>query len=200
MNSNATANRFRLTVVLAVVVAMALGSSWLLLVTKKSGAGATTTEQRTEPDYFVDNFSYVRMTSHGQPKYRLTGDRLIHYPADDSFLVFRPVLVNTGNKGQKQTTVSDRAVVVDENTKIHMYDHVVVDRPAAEDSEPFHMTTDYLLVFPDDEIMQTPDPVVIHKGTSILTGTGMFANNLTKEMKVYGQTKVFLAAPQKEKQ
>lgn len=193
-----TANRFRLTVIMSFVTALALGSSWLLLVTKKKLADGTTVE-RTEPDYFVHNFSYVRMNQQGQARYHVIGDLMTHYPADDSFVIEKPIMASFGRHGEKQTMVADRALVEDENRKVHMFGNVVVDRPPFGTTEAFHMTTDYLLIFPDEDVMQTPKDVVITRGRTVLTGTGMYANNLTREFRLHEQTKVFIAAPEKSR-
>jgi lipopolysaccharide export system protein LptC len=190
-----SANRFRLIAILSLVVVLALSTSWLNLVMKKSMADFYPTPERSEPDYYVQKFSYVRMTPLGKPQYRLTGDMLTHFPIEDSFLIDRPIMMNIGDQDQRQTMVSDRAVVAEDNTKVHMYGNVVVDRPAAEKVEAFHMTTDYLLIFPEDDTMQTPDPVVIQRGTTTLTGKGLFANNVTREMRILNQTKVLYTSP-----
>ena len=199
MSGKISANRFRLTVLMAFLVALALGSSWALLVMNKKLSIEAKPAERTEPDYIVQNFSYVRMTPQGQARYHLTGDTLIHRPADDSFVVEKPVLVSFGKRGEKQTIVSDLAVAEDENRKVHLYGNVVVDRPPFGNIEAFHMTTDYLLLFPDEDIMQTPKDVVITRGNNNikLTGTGMYANNVTRELRLHDQTRVFFAATEK---
>jgi len=190
-----TADRFRLVTMVSFVTALALGSSWLALVTKKQLTEESTPE-RTEPDYVIDNFSYVRMTPLGQPQYNMTGARMTHFPANDSFLIHQPFMTRYGKLGEIQTMRSETAVVEDENRKVHMYTNVVTDRPAFGTIESLHMTTDYLLLYPDEDIMQTPNDVIITRGTTRLSGTGMFANNYTREFKLYNQTRVSIAAPE----
>jgi lipopolysaccharide export system protein LptC len=41
-----------------------------------------------------------------------------------------------------------------------------------------------MLVLPDDDVVQTNKPVEIALGTSVLTGTGMYVNNATREFKL----------------
>jgi lipopolysaccharide export system protein LptC len=41
-----------------------------------------------------------------------------------------------------------------------------------------------MLLLPDEDVMQTDKPVEILFGQSKLTGTGMFANNATRELRV----------------
>jgi lipopolysaccharide export system protein LptC len=73
---------------------------------------------------------------------------------------------------------------------------VHIDRPATPTSEHFHVKSDYLLVLPDDDVMQTDKPVDITLGTSTLTGTGMLANNATRELRVLSNVHATYQPPQ----
>ena len=193
MNSARSAIRFRLTVVLALAGFMALGSFWLTMVLKKSQSDSNAALQRTEPDYFVYNFNYVKMQPNGQPQYHLTGSKLTHYPADDSLLIDLPVYKNLDANKPPQTMRSERAIAKEDNTKIHMYDNVKADRLATATTESFHLATEYLLVFPDEDTIQTDKPVAVQRGNSTMHGVGMFANNATGEMRLHRQTRVMIA-------
>jgi len=193
MSSARTAMRFRLTVVLALAGFLALGSIWLNMVIKKSQSDSHADSQRTDPDYFVYNFNYVKMQLNGQPQYHLTGTKLTHYPADDSFLIDLPVYKSLDPSRPPQTMRSERAIAKDDNTKIHMYENVKADRLATATTESFHLETEYLLVFPDDDTMQTDKPVAVKRGNSTMNGVGMFANNATGEMRLHHQTRVMMA-------
>jgi lipopolysaccharide export system protein LptC len=76
---------------------------------------------------------------------------------------------------------SKRAHVNSDNSEIRMYDNVHIDRPASAQGGHLHITSDYMLLLPDDEIMKTDKAVVITLDLSRLTGIGMFANNATRE-------------------
>lgn len=192
MSSARSAMRFRLTVVLALASFMALGSFWLIMVIKKSASDSQSAVQRTEPDYFVYNFDYVKMQLNGQPQYHLSGKKLTHYPADDSFLIDLPVYKSLDASRPPQTMRSERAIAKDENTKIHMYENVKADRLATATTDSFHLVTEYLLVFPDEDTMQTDKPVAIQRGSSTMHGVGMFANNATGEMRLLHQSRVMM--------
>jgi lipopolysaccharide export system protein LptC len=193
MNSARSALRFRLVVILAVAGFMALGSLWLNMVIKKSQPDSQSMSGRTEPDYFVYDFNYVKMLPSGLPQYHLTGKQLTHYPADDSFLINLPVYRGLEDTKPPQTVRSDHAIVKDDNTKVHMYGNVKLDRLATAKTEAFHLATEYLLVFPDEDSMRTDKPVTIQRGYSTMNGIGMFANNATGEMRLFHQSRVMMA-------
>ena len=56
----------------------------------------------------------------------------------------------------------------------------------SQGNEPTHssLKTEYLLLLPDEDIARTDKPVEITMGQSIMTGTGMIANNATQEFQL----------------
>lgn len=176
--------RFRLSIVLALGAALALGSFWVLEVMHKSVNDSLPDLPRNEPDYYVEKFNMVRMSETGQAQYNISGMRLTHNPADDTAAIKLPVVNNLSRDRPPMTSVAERAMVDRNNSKIHMYDNVNIDRPATAASEHFHLKSDYLLILPDDDVMQTDGPVEITLGRSKLTGTGMLANNATRQLRL----------------
>ena len=69
----ASANRFQLWVTVAVVMALALGSFWLLDVIRRGMEDNTPVAKRTEPDYYVEQFNFVRLAKTGQARYHVSG-------------------------------------------------------------------------------------------------------------------------------
>ena len=79
---------------------------------------------------------------------------------------------------------AERAIAIPDSSKIHMIDKVVADRPASVKSAHFHMKSDYALILPDEDVIQTDKPVELTLGSAILTGTGMVANNATRQLRL----------------
>lgn len=178
------AQRIRLTIIVVVMIALALGSFWLLQVILSQGNETAAERPNSKPDYYVEKFNYVKMAENGEPRYDITGDRMVHFPADDSFEITKPVITNLDKSKAPMTLRSKRARVEDNNSKIHMYDDVHADRPAFGTSEDAHLVTEYLLLLPDDDIARTDKPVVITMGKSIMTGTGMIINDAIQEFRL----------------
>jgi lipopolysaccharide export system protein LptC len=184
MNSARSASRFRLAVIMALGAMLALGSFWVLEVMRKGVNDSLPDLPRTEPDYYVEKFNFVRMSETGQAQYNISGMRLTHNPVDDTAAIKLPVVNSLSKERPPMTSVAERALVDRDNSKIHMYDNVNIDRPATADTEYFHLKSEYLLILPDDDVMQTDKPVEITLGTSKLTGTGMVANNATRQLRL----------------
>lgn len=175
---------FRLTMILAPLILLALGSFWLLEVMRRSAGESGPSAARTEPDFYVEQFSYVKIAQDGKAQYHFSGARLSHNPQDDSYDIQQPTIKSVGKGAQPMTIQSETAHVNSDSSEVHLYRNVELDRPASSDTEHLHATSDYLLVLPDDDVMKTDKPVNIALGKSRLTGAGMLANNATREFKL----------------
>jgi lipopolysaccharide export system protein LptC len=179
------ARRFRQAMIMALMIALALGSFWILEVMRRSTGDFVPNVARTEPDFYVEKFSYVKISTTGESRYHISGERLTHNPQDDSYDIELPVINNKSTtNGSPMTVRAERGRVEADNSKVHLYENVQMDRPASPKSEPLHISSEYMLVLPDDDVVQTDKPVEITMGESKLNGTGMFANNATRELRL----------------
>ncbi len=193
-----SARRFRLTAVFALTAILAVGSAWVHMVLKRSAKSERTGVQRTDPDYYLDNFRYFKLKITGEPNYELTGKKMTHYPDNDSTLINFPVMESMDERQRLQISYADWAYAEDENSKIHLHENVVVIRPPTKDTEAFRMTTEYLLVLPDEDLMRTDREVTAYQGASTMRGGGMESNNATRELFLLSRAKV-VYPPQENK-
>jgi len=185
-----SAHRFRLTAIFAIALILAVGSAWVNMVLKKNAGDEKSRVAHGTPDYYMDNFRHFTLKLTGDADYELTGKKMTHYPDNDTYLINFPVVESRDEKQRLQISYSDWAYIEDENSKIHMHENVVVIRPPTRDRDAFRMTTDYLLVLPDEDIMRTDREVTAYQGTSTMTGMGMESNNATRELFLLSRTKV----------
>lgn len=191
--------RFRMVAIIAPLIALALGSFWLFEVMRRAGEEAMPAAERKEPDFYVENFSYVKIGKTGKAQYHFSGAKMTHNPQDDSYDIALPVINSVGKENGRGPMVvrADRATVNSDNSQIHMYDNVRLDRPATADAQAMQVRSEYMLVLPDDDIVKTDKPVKIAVGQSVLTGTGMLANNATRELQLSSNVHGTYQAPQR---
>jgi lipopolysaccharide export system protein LptC len=182
-----TAHRWQLTIIMTVGVFVAVGSFWLVQVVNQAGQQAQADRHRNEPDYIIDRFSMVRMTKTGQPAYIVSGDKLTHRPIDDSSDIDRPRVHSLSGEQPPMTIIGDTAHIDQGNTRVKLNGNVEVERPATPQAQVLRLKTPTLTVFPDEERMETTAPVEMHVGTSVATGTGMKANNATRQVELGGR-------------
>lgn len=182
--AHGSAYRYRLLFLLGGAIALALGSFWLLQVIQKTTADEAKVSRSNEPDYYVEKFNFVRMSKTGGARYTVTGARMIHRPVDDTFEITLPVIHSLSADQPPLTVRSARALAVPDSSKIHMIDAVEGDRPASATSDHFHLKSNYVLILPDEDVLQTDRAVDMTLGSAHMTGIGMYVNNATREFRL----------------
>jgi len=184
MNGAQSGWRLRVAVILALMIALALGSFWLRDVMRRAASDHLPDIKRSEPDFYVDNFNFVKFSKDGQAQYHFSGSRLTHNPLDDSYDAQQPVVHSIGKGGAPMTVRAQRGHMNSDSSRVQLYQDVHMDRPAAPGSDDLHVQSDYMLLLPDDDVARTDGAVKIVSGTKTLTGVGMYANNATREFRL----------------
>jgi lipopolysaccharide export system protein LptC len=188
-------NRLRMTLIVLLLLIAALGSLWVLQVMQRESEDTPSKLQKGESDYSVNQFNILRMSKTGKARYSISGVRMTHFPDGDTFEIQKPVIYSVNENQVPLTMRAERAVVDHLSNKVHMYTNVRLDRPASAKDDRFHLNSEYLLFLPDEDVMQTDNPVQIDYGTSHLSGIGMFANNATREFRLLRQVRGTFEAP-----
>jgi lipopolysaccharide export system protein LptC len=178
-----TAHRWRLSAIMVVGVFFAFGTFWLVQLAQNGDSAVDPNNFKNEPDYIVENFSFVRMTPEGKPRYLVSGAKLTHRPVDDSSDVELPVLQGVA-PGQPLTTItSQRAKIRHAQNQADLAGDVKVVRPESPTNRGMQLRTEALTVFTDEDRMTSDQPVQVTLGNSTIKGTGMEANNATRELR-----------------
>lgn len=184
------AQRWRVSSTILVAVAFALGSFWLLQVVNQKGRDMQAEQNRDEPDYFVDNFSVVRMDKDGRPAFIVSGVKLTHRPSDDSSEIELPHVRKLSPAAPPMDARALRARVDQDNSRVQLSGKVVIDRAAGAATQSLNLKTEALTVFPDADRMETDLPVTLLLGKTRMDGTGMRANNATGQIDVAQQLRI----------
>jgi lipopolysaccharide export system protein LptC len=187
MRNQRVAHRYRLSVGLVLGLFGAFGSFWLVELMNRAGEEMQAGIKVNEPDYIVENFSFVRMTKTGQPSYIISGDKLTHRPVDDSSDIVKPVVRSLSGENPPMDIRARFARVDQDNTRVTLKQDVRIDRAASKDTREMHLATQALTVFPEEDRMETDQPVRLQFGDATATGTGMQANNATRQVHLAGR-------------
>lgn len=188
-DARTSAFRLRLILLLTLTSALALGSFWILDIMRRSTDDSFPTSQRVDPDYYVEQFNFVRIAKTGHVQYHISGVRMTHNPQDDSYEIQLPVIKSLSAKQPPMTIRAKRALADPHTSEVRLFDSVQMDRPAAANAKRMHMASDYLLVLTDEDIMKTHRPVELIFGNSVLKGIGMIANQATREFRLANQVR-----------
>lgn len=185
------AHRGRIALVLTIFVMIALGSFWLLQVMQRADDDIGI-DPGNEPDYIVENFSFVRMTLEGKPRYLFHGDKLTHRPIDDVSVVDKPVM-QTMTPGEPALTIdADSGRIRHKVNQIDLLGGVDIARPASPTTRNMRLKTEALTVFPDEERMQSDTRVDMVLGSTTLTGHGLAINNATQQMQLTNRSRIVI--------
>ena len=185
-----TAHRWRTLALMLTAVFFAFGSFWLLQAIQGNGGPATGGNDLNEPDYIVENFSFVRMTENGVPRYVMTGARLVHHPDNDVSVVTKPIVESMAPERPRMTMHADRGQVYHRENRVELMGHVDIARPATPTSEALRARTEALTVLVDDEILKTKQPVQMTLGASSVNGVGMVVENPTQKLHIGGRGQI----------
>ena len=181
LQNRRTSHRWRLLALMLTAVFFAFGSFWLLQA-MQGDDDASAGNAGNEPDYIVENFSFVRMTPTGQPRYVVSGARLAHHPVTDVSEVSKPVVESMAPGRPRMTMHADRAQVHHQENRVELMDNVDIVRPATPGSEGLRARTDALTVLADEEIVKTDRPVDMTLGASTVKSVGLVAENPTQKL------------------
>lgn len=186
MRNQRIAHRFRLSIGMILVLVAALGSFYLLELMNRAGEEMQADMQANEPDYIIENFSFVRLSKEGKPSYIIAGDKLTHRPIDDSSEIDKPRVRSLAADKPPMEILARAARVDDANSRVTLRGSVTIDRAAARDVQAMHMATEKLVIFPDEDRMETDLPVRLQLGNSTATANSMRANNATRQLHLEG--------------
>ena len=175
---NERRRRYPALILLAAITIFAAISFWALEMTRRSGSDTKDQTQRTQPDYYVENFDYVKIGADGNAKIRMRGAKLIHHPKDDSSTVLQPLVVSYSEQRQPMTLRSDRLIVNGDRSQLHFHDNVKMEKPQARSNDTLFVESQYLLAMPNRDLVTTTQKATLTLGHSTLSGIGMIADNV----------------------
>jgi lipopolysaccharide export system protein LptC len=184
-----TAHRGKLLALLLTGAFFAFGSFWLAQIMGGGGAGGRV-DVGNDPDYIVENFSFVRMAETGKPRYVISGERLTHRPVDNSSVIEKPVVQGLNTEHPPMTMTANRALVTQNQSQIDLSGNVDIQRPGNASAKPLRVRTEALTFLPDEDIARTDRAIEMKVGSATATGIGMLANNATQQVNLGGRGKI----------
>jgi lipopolysaccharide export system protein LptC len=195
--TNRIYQRIPALVLLGAATLMAAGSFWLVQLSQQSASNTVSQTERTDPDYFVENFTYSKVDGRGRVEYVIEGVKMKHYPVDKHSVIDKPVVRNFSPDRPPTTVRAETANINGDHTEVKLIDNVILERAQARGDEPLTVTSEYMLVLPKKDIVTTDRHVDIRVGSMRLSGTGMVANNATREVTLESRVNGIYPPPNK---
>jgi lipopolysaccharide export system protein LptC len=165
---------------LALLVGLTL---WLNQLVQPQGVRADGSK-RHDPDLIVDDFNARKLDEQGLVRYTLVARKMVHYPDDDSALLETVRLEAFEPRQPKMTITADHGRLEQGGDRVWIEGNVVVVRDADEKSDRARLTTDKMLVLPDEGIARTTSEVNLDSPTGHAHATGLELNNKTRTLEL----------------
>jgi lipopolysaccharide export system protein LptC len=147
-------------------------------------AGRADGSKRHDPDLMVENFSARKLGVDGAVMYTLAARKMVHYPDDDSSLLESLRLEAYEPRQPPMTITADSGRLEQGGERVWIEGNVVVVREADARSEGARLTTDRLLVLPDEGIARGPGAVVLESDSGRAHAAAFEINNRTRVLRL----------------
>lgn len=156
---------------------------WLQRITEPQSADRSGRD-RHDPDFIVDTFTVRRFNAEGALQHTLAATRMLHYPNDDTTMVVAPRV--TFHSTPPSQLTAEQALVSKDAQSVRLERNVRLSRGAEAGGLSTEITTTRLDIVPDLETASTDTPVTITQGRSVVTGSGLTADNKTQQTTLFG--------------
>jgi lipopolysaccharide export system protein LptC len=163
---------------LGLLVALTL---WLDQLVQPSTARADGSK-RHDPDLMVENFNARKLGVDGAVQYTLTARKMVHYPDDDSALLESLTLEAFEPRQPKMTVTAQNGRLEQGGDRVFMEGDVVAVREADAKNEATRLTTDHVLVLPDEGIARGSSPVRVESISHRADAASFELNNRSRTL------------------
>jgi len=175
---------------------LTLGTFWLVQKVTPPEKSSLERVRLHEPDYTITNGALTALNEMGNTKYRILGNKVIHYDDDASIDILTPRIRLFQLDKAPVTVKSDTGHLDGDITILDLIDNASIFRPAqaATSSQAATLrmlaSSTYFKVLINDDIIETNRPITLEQGISIMQSTegGKF-NNIEQSMTLLGQVK-----------
>ena len=180
---------------LVLTLLLALITFWINLTVEQQGPKIDGSD-RHDPDYTMNNFVNTQTDASGKLRYVLAAAEMVHYPDDDSTVLQRPRFTQyTIDKPYTQIE-GLRGYVSSSGEQVELVDNVKVTRQAFDGKGEMQITTEKLVILPNQDIAKTDSPVVITQAPkTVIHATGMIYDKNHQTVQLLNRVKVHYERP-----
>lgn len=184
-------------IAILLLLTLVVGTWWAADYAQRSIATDPPRRVTHEPDSWAQQFVMIRTDPQGVAINRLEGERLLHYPDDDSYEII--MARATGQQTGTPITVgtSKTAIMDQDGTRIIMKGDAHLHRLADQERPALDVRSEQLTLMPDDNLVFTDLPAKVKNGQSTMNGIGMRYDNNTRQLQVFSAADVKLSGQDK---
>ncbi len=182
---------------LLMMALLASGTWWLVRNAPSVDVPAAVAPPRHEADYVMTRFVVQRFDATGALRTQIEGERLRHFPDNDTLEVDDARIRAVGSDGLVTTATAKRALANGDGSELQLIGDAHVVRPGAGAAEPIEFRSEFLQAFRNVERVSSHLPVVVTQGQSVVRAGGMEYDNLARTVELKGRTSASFVPPRK---
>jgi lipopolysaccharide export system protein LptC len=173
---------------LLMMAVLASGTWWLVRNAPSVETAREAAPLRHEPDYTMTGFVVQRFGSDGALRTQIEGERVRHFPDDDTLEIDQARIRAIGADGVVTIASARKALANGDGSEVQLLGDAHVVRPAHGKQERVEFRSDFLHAFRNVERLRSHLPVVVTQGQSVVRAQGMDYDNLTRVVDLRGRT------------
>jgi lipopolysaccharide export system protein LptC len=173
---------------------LTLGTYWMVQMNEPNLD--TEKQKRHVPDYIMDGIVVTTLGPEGNTKFRVVGQKLVHYEDDASSEIDWPIARRFHETKPAITVKSDKGFLDGDMTVLDLVGNASLTRPAQAASATqagsarLFMSSSKFTVLMNEDIVKTNRPVNLEQGLSIMTSQeGAIFDNVHQKLTMIGQVK-----------
>lgn len=187
-------DRMAMYMPLLLMLALALGTYWLVRNTHGFTAPQAAEEVRHEVDYFMQNFTLKSFDEAGKLKSEIVGSQARHFSDTDILEIDQMRLRSIDPQGLVATAMAARAYANGDGSEVQLTGHAQVLRQASlnlggKENPSLEFRGEFLHLFLNEERLQSHLPVVLIRGEDQFTGNNFSYNNLDQVALLTGRVR-----------
>ncbi|MEO8310733.1 MAG: LPS export ABC transporter periplasmic protein LptC [Caldimonas sp.] len=182
---------------LLMMAVLASGTWWLVRNAPSVATPRVVATPRHVADYVMTRFVVQRFGSDGALRTQIEGERLRHYPDDDTLEIDEARIRAVGTDGVVTLANARKALANGDGSEVQLLGDAHVVRPAHGKDEQIEFRGEFLHAFRNVEKLRSHLPVVVTQGQSVVRAGGMEYDNLARVVELKGRTSATFVAPRK---
>jgi lipopolysaccharide export system protein LptC len=173
---------------------LTLGTYWMVQMNEPNLD--TEKQKRHVPDYIMDGIVVTTLGPEGNTKFRVVGQKLVHYEDDASSEIDWPIARRFHETKPAITVKSNKGFLDGDMTVLDLVGNASLTRPAQAASATqagsarLFMSSSKFTVLMNEDIVKTNRPVNLEQGLSIMTSQeGAIFDNVHQKLTMIGQVK-----------
>jgi lipopolysaccharide export system protein LptC len=182
---------------LLMMAVLASGTWWLVRNAPGVDAPREAAPLRHEADYTMTRFVVQRFGSDGALRTEIEGERLRHFPDDNTLEIEQARIRAIGSDGVVTVANARKALANGDGSEVQLLGDAHVVRPAHGKEEQIEFRSEFLHAFRNVEQLRSHLPVVVTQGQSVVRAEGMEYDNLARVVELKGRTSATFITPRR---